>query len=228
MVKILIVAATDGEVNKITDHFEFIGNSGNNLKHYRFNKAEVDVLITGVGIVATAYHLGKQLAHSFYTMIYNLGVCGSFDRNIKLGSVVHVTADSFPELGAEDDNAFLSIFEMGLLGKDEFPYKNGTLFSYHPPQIKALNKLQQVKGITINTVHGNDNSIKEIIDIHHPEVESMEGAAFLYSCLMEQLPCAQIRAVSNYVERRNKANWQMDKSLENLCHSFMDILVEIS
>ena len=33
----------------------------------------------------------------------------------------------------------------------------------------------------------------------------MEGAAFMYVCLMHQVPFAQIRAVSNVVERRNRA-----------------------
>jgi futalosine hydrolase len=56
----------------------------------------------------------------------------------------------------------------------------------------------------------------------------MEGAAFLYSCINEQIPCAQLRAVSNYVERRNKANWKMDLALENLTHCFIDILSEIT
>jgi futalosine hydrolase len=228
MVKILIVAATEGEVNKITDHFELIGNTGNHLKHYRFQDTEIDVLISGVGMIATAYHLGKQLANSFYTMTYNLGVCGSFNREINLETVVHVTSDCFPEMGAEDGDNFLSIFDIGLLGKDEFPFKDGMLFSYHPPQVKALNKIKQVKGITVNTVHGNDESIRKVIDKYHPDVESMEGAAFLYSCLNEQIPCAQIRAVSNYVERRNRDTWKLDLAIENLTHSFMDILSEIT
>src|ERR1017187_394695 len=228
MVKILLVTSTEVEVKRIIDHFELIGNSGNNIKHYRFQDAELDILITGVGMTATAYLLGKQLAHSFYTMTYNLGVCGSFNKEINLGTVVYVTSDCFPELGAEDGENFLSIFEIGLFKEDEFPYKDGMLFSYHPPQIKALNKLRNAKGITVNTVHGNIESINKVIDKYHPDVESMEGAAFLYSCINEQIPCAQLRAVSNYVERRNKANWKLDLAIENLTHAFMDILSEIT
>ena len=33
----------------------------------------------------------------------------------------------------------------------------------------------------------------------------MEGAAFLYVCAMQGVPHAQVRAVSNMVERRNRA-----------------------
>ena len=32
----------------------------------------------------------------------------------------------------------------------------------------------------------------------------MEGAAFMYACLIHGVPFAQVRAVSNIVERRNR------------------------
>ena len=37
----------------------------------------------------------------------------------------------------------------------------------------------------------------------------MEGAAFMYACLVQGLPFAQVRAVSNVVERRNRGAWKM-------------------
>jgi len=90
-----------------------------------------------------------------------------------------------------------------------------------------MNNLKQVKGITVNTV---SESLPQSI-IHNPQspiIESMEGAAFLYASLSEQIPCAQIRGISNYVEKRNKANWQMEKAIENLTHTMLNILSEIS
>ena len=232
MIKILIVSATEGEVSKITEHLEVFSSGTKELKHFRYNNAEVDVLITGVGMVGTAYHLGRLLANSFYTVIYNIGVCGCFDRSIELGTVVHVTSDSFPEIGALDGDKFLSVFDMGLMNKDESPFKDGELFSYHPPQLKTLNKLKQVKGITVNTVSEVLSPKSQVLSINPnpqtPQIESMEGAAFLYACLKEQIPCAQIRGISNYVEKRNKANWQMEKAIENLTHTMLNILSEIS
>ena len=37
----------------------------------------------------------------------------------------------------------------------------------------------------------------------------MEGAAFMYACLIAGVPFAQVRAVSNRVERRNRAAWDL-------------------
>ena len=44
----------------------------------------------------------------------------------------------------------------------------------------------------------------------------MEGAAYMYACKMLELNGFQIRAVSNYIEDRNRANWEIEKALENL------------
>ncbi len=44
----------------------------------------------------------------------------------------------------------------------------------------------------------------------------MEGAAFFYACLMTQAPFLQIRAISNYVEPRNKDNWNIPLAIDRL------------
>jgi len=44
----------------------------------------------------------------------------------------------------------------------------------------------------------------------------MEGAAFMYACLIAGVPFAQVRAVSNRVERRNRAAWDLAGAIENL------------
>jgi futalosine hydrolase len=45
---------------------------------------------------------------------------------------------------------------------------------------------------------------------------SMEGAAFMYSCLVAGVPFAQVRAVSNAVERRNRGAWKIDEAIDAL------------
>jgi futalosine hydrolase len=44
----------------------------------------------------------------------------------------------------------------------------------------------------------------------------MEGAAFMQICLTEKIPFAELRAISNYVEPRNRENWKMKEAIENL------------
>ena len=79
-----------------------------------------------------------------------------------------------------------------------------------------LASLRAVNGITVNTVHGNDDSIARVTRRFSPDVESMEGAAFMYACLIHGVPFAQVRAVSNIVERRNRAAWKLAEAIANL------------
>ena len=156
------------------------------------------------------------MARGEYDVALNLGVCGSFDRALAPGTVVQVVTDCIPELGAEDGDVFLTIQDLKLLGNNEFPFQAGRLMNVAPPPNAVLTRLPAVHGITVNTVHGNDASIAAIVRRCEPQVESMEGAAFMYACLIHQLPFAQVRAVSNAVEKRNRGSWKIADAIDNL------------
>ena len=47
-------------------------------------------------------------------------------------------------------------------------------------------------------------------------VESMEGAAFMYACLTLGQRFAQIRAISNLVQRRNREAWKLGEAVASL------------
>ena len=88
----------------------------------------------------------------------------------------------------------------------------------------VLKKFKKVKGITVNTVHGNKKSISKVVTLYNPDVESMEGAAFFYVCNQFKIPAIQLRAVSNYVERRNMKNWDITLAVEKLNDTALVIL----
>ena len=81
---------------------------------------------------------------------------------------------------------------------------------------KLISQLKDVKGITVNTIHGNDISISKVIELYDPTIESMEGASFFAACDNNINNYLQIRAISNYVEKRDKSKWQMPLAIKNL------------
>jgi futalosine hydrolase len=56
----------------------------------------------------------------------------------------------------------------------------------------------------------------------------MEGAAFFYACRQFNIPCLQIRAVSNYVEKRNRDNWDIPLAIKNLNNFAIELVNRIS
>lgn len=189
-------------------------------------KRKPDLLITGIGMTATAYHLTKNNMKG-YDLAVNIGLAGSFKKKISIGEVLNVESDCFADLGAEDGANFLTLAEMGLQKKNQFPYRNGKLFNLTAKKYPVLRELKAVNAITINTVHGGEKSIKNVALKFNPDIESMEGAAFFYVCMMEKIPCIQLRAVSNYVERRNRNNWNIPLALENLSKVTCDFLKSV-
>jgi hypothetical protein len=112
-----------------------VSDTGLRSTSYRFGDREVDVLTTGVGMIATAAWCSRAYAAEHYDLALNLGLCGSFDPSLTAPVVVHVTADRIAELGAEDGDNFLSIHELQLLGENEFPFEGGLLVNATPPPL---------------------------------------------------------------------------------------------
>ena len=208
--RLLLVAATAAEVAPLLATRE---PSSDGFSLHRYAGHEIALLITGVGMVATASKVATALATAPYDAALNLGVCGSFDRTRPLGAVVHVTTDGFSELGIEDGERFVSATAAGLIEPDSTPLTHGWIVNHTPPTWPTLQTLPTVTGITVNTVHGAERSIAALRERIQADVESMEGAAFLYACLIQ---CAQVRAVSNYVERRDRAAWRLDDAIDAL------------
>lgn len=213
--RILIVAATRPEVAPLISHLDAP------VAHHRVLSGSLgahtlDVLLTGVGMVATAVWTTRALAIGGYDLALNLGVCGSFNPALAAPTVVHITSEVLPELGAEDGDAFLSLQEIGLLQPDEFPFSGGRICNVEPPALPGLDQLPVAAGITVNTAHGAEVSIDRVVRRCAPDVESMEGAAFMYACLVAGVRFAQVRAVSNRVERRNRAAWDLKGAIEQL------------
>jgi futalosine hydrolase len=195
--QILVIAATDHEI----EPFQGFNN-------------QVDVLITGVGVPSTIYHLQKRLQQMDYDLIIQAGIAGSFNTTIPLGKVVMAKQDCFADLGIEEKGNFTPVFNTPLADKDEFPFANGWLVNSNKELAKS--DLQSVKAITVNKVSDNELQKNQFINIFKAEIETMEGAALHYVCLLEGIPFLQIRSISNYVGERDKTKWKLKEAIENL------------
>lgn len=202
---ILLVAATQAEINPFLLHHGFQNLS---IRKKQIGEHQVSVLISGVGMVATAFAMGSYCAEKVFDLAINAGIAGSFDTAIQPGDLCRVSEDILAEFGAEDGSNFLSADTIGL-GKSLF---SATAISGFP----GYDQLKNVKAVTVNKVHGNEKSIAEFVERFHPQIETMEGAAFFYACEQAGKPGIQIRAISNVVERRNRANWQVELAIKNL------------
>ena len=200
---ILVVAATAKEINPFIE-LTRTGNINN-----------TDILISGIGLTASTYHLAKQLALKKYDLVIQAGVAGCFDLRIPLGTVVAVKQDAIADQSVIELQKLKTLFDLKLVPQDKYPYKKGWLINPNKDVLKKT-KLKIVTGISVNQISTSKQMIKFYRDVFDPVTESMEGAAMHYVCLMEDVPFVQLRSISNYIGERNKKKWDMMDSIANL------------
>ncbi len=223
--KILVTSATQQEIQPLIDW------SGSSQWHdgmlvFEKGQAQVHVLITGVGMVATTYSLMRALTREKYDVALNFGLCGAYpDSGIGLTDVVNITQEQIGDLGAMDGGQFRTVFDLGLVDANEAPFTEGKLINPHELEtIEYYADHTDARAITVNNASGNEEQIRQRIEVFAPQVESMEGAAFFYVMLREGIRFFEIRTVSNIVERRQKEKWQIPQAIKKLGDTAIEVI----
>ncbi len=185
-----------------------------------------NLLVTGPGILSSAVALTTVLAKENFGLVIHFGIAGSFRPDLVPGAVVQVVSEELGDFGADNRGNFLSAFDLQFADPNGFPFQNGLLVPDIPPGFNL--NLPKVHGVTVNTVHGSADKIAAFRLRSKAEVESMEGAAVFYAALLFNTPCVQIRAVSNFVEPRNRESWEIGKALTALGIVLADIRSQIT
>lgn len=190
-----------------------------------FESDDVDCLVTGVGQMLCAAHLAKRLSNVAYSAAVQAGLAGSFSPELPKCSVALVSEEHLADLGAEDRSNFLDLFEMGLLSPDSPPFEAGRLVA---PNLSwpSFEKLPRVRSLTVNRVLSHADSITWAMERYEPQVVNMEGAAFFYCCLEVGLPCASLRAVSDFVGPRDKSSWDIPGAIGALNTTLEEVLAD--
>jgi futalosine hydrolase len=149
-----------------------------------------DVLITGIGLTATSYHLTRQLQFKKYDLVIQAGVAGCFNKKLLLGSVVVVKKDAIADQSVIELKQLKTLFDLKLVPADQFPYTKTWLVNPYDDLLKKA-KCKIVKGISVNEITTSKQKISFYEESFNAVTESMEGAALHYICLMERVPFIQ-------------------------------------
>lgn len=199
---ILIVAATEQEIKPLLP-----------------NRSNSDILITGVGMVSTVFHMMQHLKQKTYDRIYQVGIAGTFDTHVSLGSAYLIESDCFADLGIMENGQWYTMNQLGFSNPNESPFTAGKLIN---PHLKAI-QLPKTTAATVNRLTDNKDEIEIMRSSHGAELESMEGAAFHYVALQLNIPFFQIRGISNQVGVRDKREWKIQEAINASCTLFENL-----
>ena len=220
MMIVLLVVATARELSPFLQQYQ-------NSDKFFPPGITIDILVSGIGLTASTYHLQKQILLKRPDCIIQAGVAGCFDHQLPLGSVIAVKQDTIADQSVIELNKLKTLFDLELVPHNQFPFKKGWLVNPHRRLLKH-SKLKTVKAVSVNQI----TTLKQMKEFYtnqfDPVAESMEGAALHFVCLMENIPFLQIRSISNYIGERNKKNWNMKDSIANLNKELIRILQSLT
>jgi len=209
--KILVASATGFEVDQFRQYC---------LQNCRAGTVwpEIDFLITGVGMMATAVQLSFALQQKQFDLVIQAGVGGCFDEAKPLGSVFVVSHEVIGDLGVEENGVWKDLFDMKLNSADSPPFVNRKIPGFMLP-VNWRPPFEEATAITVNEITTQVSRINQLLAKYDPVLESMEGAALHFAGHHYQVPFVQLRAISNYVGERDKTKWRMKEAITNLNES---------
>jgi futalosine hydrolase len=222
--QILLISATPFEVEPLVSYLSKQWKQENSCVFSKKNY-NIEILYTGVGSVATTYNLQKKLIQNSYDLVIQAGVAGAFSDSIALGSVWAITSDCIADLGAEDHENFLSVFDLGLCKDDESPYTQKRIVNQHLDKFSIT--IPKATAITVQSASGSERSIAQRRK-WEADLESMEGAAFHYVCQLEEQAYIQVRSVSNYIIPRDRSTWKMQEAIASLNQYIIEFIETLS
>ena len=206
---ILVVSATEAECAPTLR--EMAGRKAISPCLYSgtFQGQRIEVLLTGIGSVATTFRLTQTLLQRPYSRAISIGIAGSFLDEIAICETVQITEDCFADLGIDNNGQFRNLHEAGINCED---FDSDFITNPSP----TLSPHRKVRGITVQTASGSKTRIEELVQRFQPQVETMENAAFFYVCRKLNIPFTSFRAISNKVEPRNRENWRIDEAIKSV------------
>ncbi len=210
--RILIHIPTIAEARPICDSFGIHAEFG--FKQISQNGLDIDLLISGAGILPTAWSLGKYLCNH-HGLAIQLGLAGTYRDHIKIGTLVRVKKDVVADFGVWQQHSFEPFTEKPFGFTDAPPFQNGFLLENFPNLPEYL-KLPEANAATVSSIIADERAGTPLANYYQADIESMEGAAFFYATAKAQIPALQIRGISNKTAERDPQKWNIPLALQNL------------
>nr|WP_086564359.1 futalosine hydrolase [Streptomyces africanus] len=180
----------------------------------------IDVVAVGVGpglaAASTASVLtAAALEGTPYDLVVSAGIGGGFLPEARVGSLVVADEIVAADLGAETDDGFLSVTELGF----------GSV--RHQPPADLVRLVGDAVGapagavLTVSTVTGTAERAAALRERHPTALaEAMEGFGVAEAAAVHGVPVLEVRAISNPVGPRDRAAWRIPDALAALTEGF--------
>lgn len=180
-----------------------------------FSHPQVTIEFCGVGMAATAYHIGRIIYRDKPDWIILAGIAGVYQGSrFGLGETVLVASEAEADLGFFTGTGFTHLADLPLAM--DFTATRQWLCPY----------VAEVQGLPQASSNSLNAAMAPFINTHGVDIENMEGAAFFQVCLAERQPFLQVRAISNRVEV-SAEEWDFSGSIRSLTEGLHKVIEQL-
>jgi futalosine hydrolase len=218
-VRLLAVVATDKELTALVRD---LTTSPFGVGPYRgCRTGTTDLLVAGIGPASAAAGTATALALGSYDVCLSMGICGAYRGTADIGDTVVATGLVAADLGADSPDGFLGTGALGWA--EDVAVVDPALLS---TVVARLGDVVTGPVLTVSTVTGTRARADELGRRHGAVAEAMEGWGVLTAALPHAVPVLEIRTVSNIVEDRDTAAWDLPAAFDSLALVGAQLLAE--
>jgi futalosine hydrolase len=174
------------------------------------DRRHVVVEPVGVGPAAAAAGTARLLAAGDYRAVISAGIAGGFPGRAPIGATVLGARSIAADLGAESEDGFLRVEELGF-GTSLVPADKALLEAL----AAALPGAIVGDVLTLSTVTGTASTAQRLARRFPDAVaEAMEGYGVAVAAA--GLPFVELRAISNAIGPRDRAAWRLAEAFAAL------------
>ncbi|WP_028608454.1 futalosine hydrolase [Paenibacillus harenae] len=213
--RVLIVTAVDAEKEAVLRGLQGTGG--------------IDVIAAGVGPASAAAETAAMLAQHGpgYGLVISAGIGGGFAGRADIGSIVVSDAIHAADLGAETQDGFLSVDELGFGTARAAVSEDWSSALYAAIQAAGM-PVCLGPVLTVSTATGSAGTAAALAKrIPGAAAEGMEGYGVAVAASKRGIPAVELRAISNAVGPRDRAAWRIGdalSALETACQALREVL----
>ena len=177
-------------------------------------------VVSGIGAVNAALATQAGILEHQPGMVLSVGIGGAYPSSgLQPGDAAVSSAIIYAGLGAMDGSEFLDLERLGfpLLEREGAKTFNILPVSDRFRDFAEAARIAHGPFLTLETVTGSSEATSRL-EARFPGalVEGMEGAGVAHTAFKHNIPCLEVRGISNMVGPRNRSTWKIPEALRAL------------
>ena len=217
------LAVTAANLDEVQALITFLQNQAQQLSpfHFRLKNLEIQILITGSGILRTTYGLTRYFQHQSVDLLIHSGLAIPISEDLNEAKVYQVSDDIF--FNEKRDKSPLDKL-VGSGGNKEFPFDSGKLKNPHsgrflPLAVSITSESGQIDEDSIQPLKGENNTCLLL---------TQDNSAVFFTAILEKISFFSIRATLATKDHEDNLEVNKKEAITLLNSTLIDIILTLT